>query len=223
MANRNFSNKGNLFMMEQAPVLISCNFVVDSTNGNGLGIRNLKGPLVQSVFMHTSAPLAGSGNPNPIAGAIVVQLQDNYNRYLTGFSGQVMALGSSVTSTTSNSPAIVTSLGTATAAQWIAVGFPSQYFNTATGLPNVGASFIPTSSGAIGGSATIAPPVASGIDHIEIVGDPNQTIASSQPQSSGAQFVMECLFEGALTAPANNSVVSLSFLLSNSSNSVMGE
>jgi hypothetical protein len=46
------------------PVLLDLNFVVDSTNGNGLGIRNLKGPYIQNVFMHTTAT-PGQGNSNP--------------------------------------------------------------------------------------------------------------------------------------------------------------
>jgi len=210
-------------MMEYGPVLVSCNFIVDSSNGNGLGIRNLKGPLIENVFMHTSAPLAGSGNPNPAAGNIVVQFQDNFNRYLAGFSGQVSIIGSPVTATTSGAAAIVTSLGSSTQAQWLAVGFPIQYLNAQTGLPNVGASFIPTSSATIGGSATVAPPVYSGIDHIEVVGDPNQSISSTQPQNVGAQMVLQCLNAGALTAPANGAVIGLSFLMSNSSLSVQGE
>src|ERR1017187_394412 len=48
--------------------ILDCNFVVDSANGNGLGIRNLKGSgRVAQVFMHTSATPA-AGNPNPVAG-----------------------------------------------------------------------------------------------------------------------------------------------------------
>jgi hypothetical protein len=225
MANRNWSSGGKIYSMHTMPVLLDCNFVVDSTNGNGLGIRNLKGPAIDNVFMNTSAPLAGSGNPNPEAGSIVIQLADNYNRYLSGFSGYIAALGSSVTSTTASDPAVVTSLGTSSAANWLAVGFPAQYLNSATGLPNVGAAFIPTSSGAIGGSATIAPPAAAGagIDHIEIVGDPNQTVSSNQPQTVGAQFIMNCYKNGVLTAPSNNSVISLAFYLNNSSVVVAGE
>ena len=141
--------------MHTMPVLLDCNFVVDSTNGNGLGTRNLKGPAVNEVYMNTSAPLAGSGNPNPEAGIILVQLADNYNRYLSGFAGFSGPTGSSSTSVVSGVPVIVASLGTSTQAQWLAVGFPAAYLNFATGLPNVGASFVPTSSATIGGSAAV--------------------------------------------------------------------
>ena len=211
--------------MHTMPVLLDCNFVVDSTNGNGLGIRNLKGPAVNEVYMNTSAPLAGSGNPNPEAGIILVQLADNYNRYLSGFAGFSGPTGSSSTSVVSGVPVIVASLGTSTQAQWLAVGFPAAYLNFATGLPNVGASFVPTSSATIGGSAAVLAFSASGagIDHIEILGDPNQTIASSQPQNVGAQILMACYKNGVLTAPSNNSVISLAFYLNNSSVQVQGE
>lgn len=216
MANRNWASGGKIYMMEVKPVLLTCNFIVDSTNGNGLGIRSLKGAAIENVWMHTSStPL--SGNPNPEAGIIVVQMQDNYNRYLAGFTGQVSPLGASVTSTTASDPAVVTSLGSSTTAQWLAVGFPRQYLTGPLLLPTVGAAFIPTSSGTIGGSATVAPPTVSGIDHIEVIGDPNQTISSSSPQNQGMQIVMQCLAAGSLTAPANGTVIGLSFLLSDSS------
>lgn len=55
MANRNYASAGKLYTGHVKPVLIDCNFIVDSTNGNGLGIRSLKGPYVQNVFMNTSA------------------------------------------------------------------------------------------------------------------------------------------------------------------------
>ena len=44
MANRNFANS-RMYTGHVMPVLLDCNFVVDSTNGNGLGIRNLTGPI----------------------------------------------------------------------------------------------------------------------------------------------------------------------------------
>lgn len=225
MANRNWSSAGKIYSMHTMPILIDCNFIVDSANGNGLGIRSLKGPCVNEVYMNTSAPLAGSGNPNPEAGIILVQLADNYNRYLSGFAGFSGPTGSSSTSVVAGVPSIVASLGTSTSAQWIAVGFPAAYLNSATGLPNVGASFVPTSSATIGGSASVIAfsATGAGIDHIELIGDPNQTISSAQPQSVGAQLLFACYKNGVLTAPSNNSVISLAFYLNNSSVQVQGE
>lgn len=85
------NNYGKFYSMLSKPVLVDCNFVVDSTNGNGLGIRSLKGQGVQNVFMHTSAT-PGKGpngylNPNPAVGLGWIQLAYNYKRYYGGASG----------------------------------------------------------------------------------------------------------------------------------------
>jgi hypothetical protein len=221
MANRNWASGGKVYQMHVSPVLIDCNFVVDSTNGNGLGIRSLKGPTVTNVFMNTSAtPGSNNGvtNPNPEAGIIVVQLQDTYNRSLGGYSATVTPVGSSGTATTAGVPAVITSLGTATLAQWQAVGLPIGI------TPAVGVAFIPTSSATIGGSATVAPPAAAGtgITNIETIGDPNLTMSNTTGKF-GTQIILQCMKNGTLTAPANNSVISLSFMLNNSSVLVSGE
>jgi len=239
MANRNFSNAGKIYMMETKPVLVSCNFVVDSTNGNGLGIRSLKGPVVQNVFMHTSAT-AGTGNsnpaspniavknPNPASGTIIVQLQDNYARSLAGFNSIVSALSGSnlavnASALTIGVAVVITSVGTTTAAQWQALGLP-------VGItPAVGASFIAKVTGVgSGGTDTVQITAAagSGCDSIEIVGDPNLSLAPNPAsfQGFGSQIIMQCRnAAGAIAAPADGSVISLTLLLSDSSVSVQGE
>lgn len=222
MANLNFlSNK--LFQYEAYPVLISCNFIVDNTNGNGLGIRSLKGAGVSTVYMHTTASPA-TGNPNPAAGIIQVGLTQSYNRYLGGFSGQVSPLsGSPVTTTVANVSNTIVSLGTASLAQWQAVGLLKGV------VPSLGVSFIATSSAVIGGSAAVetSASAGSGITNIEAVGNPSTTISAMVPlpanqvqpigPSAGGYLILRCMDAAALTAPANGSVVSLSFYLSNSS------
>src|ERR1700684_4336380 len=73
------------------PIDCNLNFIVDSTNGNGLGIRSLKSNgFVESVFMNTSATpgtVGGYTNPNPIAGYALVRFKNNFNYYLGGYSG----------------------------------------------------------------------------------------------------------------------------------------
>jgi hypothetical protein len=215
MANRNFPSS-KLYTGHVMPVLLDCNFIVDSTNGNGLGIRSLKGPYISNVYMNTSATPA-VGNPNPQAGVIVVQLTDNFNRYYGGASGQVSPVGASVTATTINVAYVITSLGTATLAEWQAVGVPTNL------VPAVGLAFIATASATIGGSATVAPSSASGsgIDHIEVLGDANQSIAPIN--GTNGQIILQCFSEGVITAPANGSVISLQIYLSNSSIQIAGE
>jgi hypothetical protein len=84
-------NKGLTYSNIVSPTQIDINFIVDSTNGNGLGIRSLKSNgFVRNVFMHTSATPGKSDNytnPNPASGYALIQFKSNYNVYLGGFSG----------------------------------------------------------------------------------------------------------------------------------------
>lgn len=224
MANRNFPNN-KLYQFEIMPVLLNCNFIVDSTNGNGFGVRSLKGSGISRIYMNTSATPA-AGSPNPAAGVILVQFTDKYSRYLSGFSGQVSpTTGSPLTSSVSSVPNTIASLGSSTLAQWQAAGLPVGV------VPSVGATFIPLSGAAIAGGGTVILAGASGIDHIEVCGDPNQTIISPiplqnpQPAGSitGGEIVLQCLLNSTRTAPANGTTLGLSFLLSNSSQLLSGE
>jgi hypothetical protein len=236
MANRNFANS-RIYTGHVMPVLLDCNFIVDSANGNGLGIRSLKGPYIQNVFMHTTAtPGLGNANPstpafpilnpNPSSGIIVVQMQDNFSRSLTGFSSIISPLGSSQVVTsglTVGESYTITIVGDATAADWVALGLPSQT------VPSAGATFIAKSTGTGASTVTRVAPVAaagSTIGSIETQGDPNQTISSASVSSQGfgSQFILNCFNRsGSVAAPADGTVISLSFLLSNSSILIAGE
>lgn len=234
MANRNFASGGKIYSMHVKPVLLDCNFVIDSTNGNGLGIRSLKGPMIQNVFMHTSATPANGNtnpatpnvtvlNPNPAAGTIIVQFQDNFNRSFSGFNAIVSPIsGTPLTATVNHTSYIIVSLGTATTAQWQAVGLPKGI------TPAVGVAFTATASATIGGSAAVevAAAAGSGICSIETLGDPNLTIAPNPTASQGfgGQIILQCRdYAGAIAAPADGSVISLAFYLSDSSVTVQGE
>lgn len=227
MANRSFTR--SFYSLEEYPVLISCNFIVDSTNGNGLGIRSLKGPGVKAVYMNTSATPA-TGNPNPLAGTILIQLQDNYNRSLSGFDAKVSPVsGTPIVVTAAGAHLvpgtayIIVTLGTTTTAQWHSLGVPVGV------TPAVGVSFISGSLTGIGtgtGAVEVTAATGTGIASIETVGDPNLSIApyKASGQGYGAYFIVQCRdYAGAIAAPAAGSVISLSFYLSNSSNTVQGE
>jgi hypothetical protein len=216
-------NGGHFYSNITQPVKLDLNFVVDSTNGNGLGIRSLKSNgYVKAVYMHTSATPA-AGNPNPAAGYCLIQFKNNFNKYLGGFSGFVSPVsGTPLTATTAHNAYIIVSLGTATLAQWQAVGVPP-------GLtPAVGMSFVATASATIGGSAAVEVPSVSGITTVEVVGDPNQSIANkSIAQNGGAYLLVQ--FLGATdsatttltaTAPANGSVCGMSAFFDLSSVSI---
>jgi hypothetical protein len=225
----NYPNN-KLYQYEAYPILINCNFVVDPANGNGLGIRNLKGAGVANVFMHTTASPGlgnyGVTNPNPSAGLILVQFQNQFNRYLSGFDGTISPLsGSPLTSVTAGTAYVIVSLGTTTTAQWNAVGLPLGI------IPAVGAAFIATTTGSIGGTGAVEAPNNSGLTRIEVVGDPNQTLQNSNIyQNGGAQMVLQCLSPTSSSvttlvqaAPTTNTVIGLSFLMSNSSVAVSGQ
>lgn len=222
MANRRFTQFFET--LHKKPVLIDCNFIVDPANGNGLGQRSLKGAGIQQVFMNTSATPA-PGSPNPAPGVIVVQLQDCYNYYYGGFSGFVSpATGGLLTSgLTVGNPYVIAVVGASTLAQWQAAGVPSGI------TPAVGVAFIAKATSIAGGGSVVAVG-ASGIDNIEAIGDPNQTIQSSAGQQaqilgvqSGAYMIFQCLQDGVLTAPATNSVCGMAFYMSNSLIKVNGD
>lgn len=103
------------------PIKIDCNFIVDASNGNGLGIRSLKSNgYVRNVFMHTSStPGSNEGylNPNPAVGYAFIQLKSNYNVYLGGFSGFVSPTTGSTkvinaTALTIGNPYVIAAVGT---------------------------------------------------------------------------------------------------------------
>jgi len=204
--------------------VLDCSFIVDHSNGNGFGIRSLKNSgRIATVFMNTSATpgTASNGqlNPNPQAGIIVVTLQDNYNRYLGGYSGMSVALsGSNISSgMTVGHAYVITSLGSSTAAQWQAAGLPAQI------VPAVGASFIAAATSIAGGGAVQAVSGSSGIDHIEVVGDANQMNSNGAAIASGGvgmQLILACYSGGVLTAPADGTVIGLNFYMNNSAQGV---
>jgi hypothetical protein len=116
MSNRLGNNGGRTYSFLAQPVLIDCNFVVDSGQPNG--VRSLKGAGVQNVFMYSTAPSAQnpltSGTYSP--GYALVQLRENYQRYCGGFSGFVSPTTGSpqaINSTALNvgQPYIVASVG----------------------------------------------------------------------------------------------------------------
>lgn len=225
-APQNFMNKGLSYQNLVKPIDINLNFIVDSANGNGLGIRSLKSNgYVKNVFMNTSAPLAGSGNPNPQAGYAIVQLAGNFNRYVGGFSGIAAGLASSnLTSTTTGHVYVITSLGSTTAAQFAAAGVPAGF------TPAVGLAFTAKQTASLGGSGTLGAPGASANIAVSIVGDPNQSLNNGNVGSNGGgQIIVQFLAATnsstttpVAAAPADSSIIALMIRLDGSSVNVDG-
>lgn len=205
--------------------ILDCNFIVDSANGNGLGIRSLnQSGRIASVFMHTSSTPAG-GNPNPASGIIIANLQDNYNRYLGGYSGFVSPLSGTPISISGSSVMtvgavyVITSLGTSTQANWVAAGLSSSI------QAAVGVSFIAAITGGATGTGTVQAPKAAGagVDHIEVQGDANlmgSIGANVLGAGLGQQIIMACFKNTVLTAPADGTVIGLNFYMNNSAQGV---
>lgn len=221
MANRYFNQF--FYTFHKMPVLVDCNFVVDSANVNGLGISSLKGEGVTAVYMHTSQT-APAASPNPAVGVIQVKLSSNYFRFY-GSSASLIGIGGTAgTAVTASTAYVIVSLGTATLAQWQAVGLP-------VGItPAVGVGFIATASATIGGSATAAPTATTGsnIDHIEQFGNPNLVLNPTGPNGTGGQvmggtLLFQCFKAQAVAAPADGTIIQLSMYLSNSSVLIKGE
>ena len=222
MANKNFTQK--FFTLHNYPVLLDCNFIVDSANTNGLGQRSLKGPGINQVFMNTSAtPLLG--NPNPAAGYAIVMFDANYNRCF-GMNGGFVAptTGSAISSgLTVGLPYVIASLGSSTLAQFQAAGLP-------VGMtPAVGMPFIAAAT-SIAGGATVLASASSQIDSIELIGNSNLSIISASaatPRNAalgqGPYVILKFLKSGVLQAPVDESLCQLSFYFSNSSVTTAGE
>lgn len=225
MANQNYP-QSRIWSGEYFPVMINARFTVNPSDSAGYGVTGLKGAYIKNVFMHTSATPA-AGNPNPASGYIMIQLTDNFNSYISSYSSIVSPnSGSNVaisgSSLTVGQVYVISVVGTSTAADWVALGVP-------VGItPAVGVSFVAAASGAGSGSGQVQLPGAagSGIDHIEIVGDPNQMVAPMQginTKITGSYFMFQCLAATSSSvttlvaaAPASGSVINIQMLMSNS-------
>lgn len=113
------NNYGKLYSFGSKPVLLDLNFIVDATNGNGLGVRSVKGQGVKNVYMHTSATPA-PGNPNPASGYALIELAYNYTRLYdlhvgldSPLTGSPLAINGSAL--TPGLPYVIVSVGAGTA------------------------------------------------------------------------------------------------------------
>lgn len=192
-----------------------CNFIVDSANGNGLGIRSLKGQGIKNVFMHTSTTPLG-GNPNPAVGYVLIQFSSNYAAYLNGTYGFVSPVSGTpinvTTGVTAGLTYVITSLGTTSASQWAALGVPAVI------TPALGVAFVAPANATATGTGVIEVPSNTGStsNHLEIIGDPNTTLNPSD--SSGALVLCQLLSatNSSTTtlkplAPADGTVIGLTF------------
>lgn len=184
-------NGKSVYMNVAKPMSTYLQFTVNAADTGGLGVTSVKSNgFVESVFMHTSqtpGSVNGITNPNPAVGYAAVRFKNNFNYWLAGYSVQYPPLVStSATSVTANSVYVITSLGTATLAQWLAVGVPAGI------APAVGVAFVAIASQSIGGSATVGSPGVPVAPIVTVVGNPSASIANSNiAQYAGAQLMLQ--------------------------------
>lgn len=209
---RGYGQNGNKFYSNVTiPTSTFINFTVTPTNG--LGVTSVKSNgYVNYAFMHTSTTptsTAGILNPNPPSGYAIIGLQNDFNHFL-GMRWQVDAPATSTgtTSTTANTVYTITLVGTTTAAQWQAVGLPAWL------TPAVGQTFVATATQAIGGTGTVGVAGVSNISTLSVVGNPDQTITSSNiAQYGGAYLVLQFGAVGGTFAGSALAVHSHNFLI----------
>jgi hypothetical protein len=168
--------------------------------------------LTGNIAVNTQAlsPTITSGNPNPLPGYAWVTFKNNFNYYLGGFSGFVSPLSGTQLAVTSGLTVgqayVITTLGTTTAADWTTLGLPAGF------AAAVGQAFIAKSTGTGSGTGKVQTPSVSGVNSVEVVGDPNQMISNSAIASNaGAKVLVQFLSNGVLTQPANGSVIGMTF------------
>lgn len=235
-ARGNGQNGGNFYSNITQPVKIDLQFTVAAADAGGLGVKSIKSNgYIERVFMHTSQTpgvVSGVTNPNPASGFAWIQLKSNYNVFL----GELSSIQSPNTGSikidngatlTLGNVYIISTLGNATAAQWTTVGVPAGV------TPAVGVSFVAIATGAGSGNTStsrVSSPSLSGVQCIEVVGNPNVSIANSNIAANAGAWVL-VQFLGATNsstttlipvAPADNSVVSLSLYFDRSSVSIDG-
>lgn len=109
-----------MYTTHRKPVLLDCNFLVDSTNTNGLGISALKGQGISNVFMGTNVPLSGIAGPGAA---------------LFGSARTFGLLGATPSVTSTGATVVTGNVGIYPAAS--VIGFPPGTFTGSLNLGNV--------------------------------------------------------------------------------------
>lgn len=137
------NNYGKTYAFLNKPVLLDLNFTIDATNGNGLGVRSVKGQGVRNVFMATSASFTGtthtgtnvidgiSGGTSSLKVGMPIATTDLPAGATIASITSSSAITSSVVATTGHSGATITYVG---------VGNPM--VNTGVGAASVGFALV---------------------------------------------------------------------------------
>lgn len=220
---RGSQNGGHYYSNIVMPQEVGMQFVVNAADAGGLGITGLKSNgWVRNVFMNTSqTPGVGHDsvtNPNPAAGNILIQLKQNFNVfYGMDWNAQAVVTGAALTSITNHVTYQIVTVGTTTAAQWVTAGVPVGV-TAAAGL-----SFNAIATASIGGTGTVKAVTNSGVDSIQVVGNPTLATSSSIGSYGGLYVILQTLGSGlALANPTDTTVLSIRLSFDRSSVTVDG-
>jgi hypothetical protein len=179
MANRNWMNGSKVFTNLTAPAMVNMQFTVDPTDPNGI-IDLMSNGYVEAVYMHSSD--GSPASPNPASGIIAIQLKDNYAAMINmqasldaPVTGSELSVRAADTALTIGVPYEITTLGSASAANWLALGVPAGV------TPAVGVVFIAIATGA--GTSTTSKVKAIGSASIMAI----ESMGMSSPESLGPQ------------------------------------
>lgn len=219
---RGSQNGGHYYSNIVMPQEVAMQFVVNKADSGGLGITSLKSNgWVRYVFMNTSASAGstdGVTNPVPADGNILIQLKQNFNVfYGMQWCAQAVVTGSALTSVTNGVSYQIVSLGTTTAAEWVTAGLPSGVTAAA------GVSFNAIVTAAIGGTGTVKAVTNTGVDSIQVVGNPTLATSTNIGRYGGAHVILQTLGSGlALANPTDTTVLSIRLFFDRSSVNVDG-
>jgi hypothetical protein len=136
---RGWKNGGNYGSNLSSPVAINLNFIVDSTNGNGLGIRSLKSNgWVRNVFMNTSASITGTVATTANA---ITSISQGTSALVPGMpvQGTGIPAGTTITSITSSSAVGISATPTGNHSS---ESITYQGFNNSYANPNPAAGYV---------------------------------------------------------------------------------
>lgn len=191
------------FLYSKVPMLtfVDCTITVGSSGA----VSSSTGALVNSVTLPTGA-----------VGQYLINLTDNYNAFIDMFSNVKAPISASPTAITALTPGLaysISTLGSATRAQWTTAGVPTNV------TPAVGVFFVAAATSA-GASSAAKPVISSGLYGVVLVGtNTYQTSAGN----SAFQILVQCVGPTATadtalipTNPVSGSVLELGFWLRDS-------
>lgn len=136
------NNYGKFYSFLSKPVELDLNFTVDATNGNGLGVRSVKGQGVKNVFMATSASFTGNSHTSTTIDGI----SGGTSSLVVGMiiAGSGIVAGTTIVSIPTSGSIIISVATTSTVSggtiTYVAVGSPM--VNTGVATSSVGYALI---------------------------------------------------------------------------------